>query len=139
MPLGDSFPPELQEQQFTNCFQPGQIISLYCSFTNPPKNKFFVIASTRPLVLLFIVNSEVNDFIKNRLVLFDCQIHLIAKDYSFLDHDSYLACHEIINHFTDEQVRAQIVKDFSRHKGKITQQTRDDIINVLNKSQVLPL
>jgi hypothetical protein len=97
------------------------------------------VASINPLVLLFVVNSNVNTFIQKRPKLFEAQLLLKQTDYSFLDHDSFLACHEIISLFTLKEIKEIIFKDLSRIKGFLSQSNRDEIVKILNKNMTLTL
>jgi hypothetical protein len=139
MTLGDSFPPELKKELIEKDLIPGRFIYLFCPFTTPPKNKYFLVVSINPLVLLFIVNTSVNPFILNNPKLLEAQLLLKQSDYSFLDHDSYLACHEIINQFTLEEIKKILFNDLSRIKGFISQANRDEIVKILNKNMTLTL
>lgn len=139
MSLGDSFPPELKQEVSNNALCPGQIIYLHCDFTTPQKNKYLLVASVEPLILMFVVNSKIPNYVMGKPDLLECQILLKADNYIFLDHDSYLACHQNINSFSREQVLAQITNDMSRIKGMVIAQDRDKIVTVLNKSRVLEL
>ena len=118
---------------------PGCFVLLYCDFTDPPKDKFFLVASINPLVLLFIVNSNIRPFIANRPKLLESQVLLKPQDYGFLDHDSYLACHEVINYFSLDDIIEELNKDLSRIKGSLTVATRDEIVKILNKNMSLTL
>jgi hypothetical protein len=90
-------------------------------------------------VLLFIVNTGVNPFILNNPKLLGVQLLLKQSDYSFLDHDSYLACHEIINRFALDEIKKILFNDLHRIKGFLGQVTRDEIIKILNKNMSLTL
>jgi len=139
MTLGDSFPSELKKELIEKDLIPGRFIYLFCPFTTPPKNKNFLVASINPLVLLFIVNTNVNLFIMKNPKLLEAQVLLKQSDYSFLDHDSYLDCHQIIDRFTLEEIKGILFDDFSRIKGFINQATRDTIVKILNKNMTLTL
>jgi len=140
MSIGDDFTWEKKEEIFNRNFLSGNFVYLFCSFTIPrPKNKFLLILSVDPLILMFIVNSGINDYIKIRPALLDCQLKLKRDDYAFLDHDSYLACEELINKFTIDQVKAQVFNDMSRLSGKITKTTRNEIVKIVYRSRVLQL
>ena len=43
----------------------------------------------------FLINSEIHPYILKRPLLLACQVEIKASDYSFLDHDSYIACNEL--------------------------------------------
>jgi hypothetical protein len=139
MTLGDSFPPELKKELIEKDLIPGRFIYLFCPFTTPPKNKYFLVASINPLVLLFIVNTSVNPFIQNNPKLLEAQLLLKQSDYSFLNHDSYLDCHQIIDRFTLEEIKGILFDDLSRIKGFLGLVTRDEIVKILNKNMTLTL
>ena len=139
MTLGDSFPSELKKELIEKDLIPGRFIYLFCPFTTPPKNKYFLVVSINPLVLLFIVNTTVNPFILNNPKLLEAQLLLKQSDYSFLDHDSYLACHEIIDKFGLREIEEILFKDLSRIKGFLYRTTRDEIVKILNKNMTLTL
>jgi hypothetical protein len=132
-------PDQLKAKFIEENLIPGCFIYLFCEFTTPPKDKYFLVASTNPLVLLFIVNSNINPFIANRPKLLESQVLLKNQDYGFLKHDSYLACHEVINYFTLDNIKEELNKDLSRIKGRLNVATRDEIVKILNKNISLTL
>ncbi|MBA4318489.1 MAG: hypothetical protein C0412_08815 [Flavobacterium sp.] len=138
MPLGDNFPPALKEQQINNAIVPGQILKLFCSFTKPPKEKYLLLASVNPTVCIFIINTSIHPFIKSKHDLLEAQVLMKKVDYQFLDHDSYIACHELINHFTIEEVKKQLLLDASRIKGRINSITRNNILISVDNCRALP-
>ncbi|MEX2148793.1 MAG: hypothetical protein WD793_01140 [Steroidobacteraceae bacterium] len=40
---------------------PGRVLRLFCSFTNPPKEKYVVIVATNPFCLGLLINSSATD------------------------------------------------------------------------------
>lgn len=57
--------------------------------------KFFVIAGVsgdRVLCCSVLINSKINPFIKKRPHMLERQLELLATDYEFLSHDSYVNC-----------------------------------------------
>lgn len=90
--------------------------------------------------LLFVINSGVNRFIRNREELWKTQIPLAAELHSFLSHNSYLALHEAITSFTCEDIENQILGDGKRILGEIRDlETRTQIETGVNVSPTLIL
>lgn len=57
--------------------------------------KFYIIAgiSTDKLCICsVIINSEINQFIKKRPWLLECQVKITSQNNSFLDYDSFVNC-----------------------------------------------
>lgn len=136
--LGDHFPQQARQEYADRYLKPGQVLYLYSSFTNPPKEKYLVLAhpGTRPL--LFVINSRIGRFIANRPDLLKCQVKLKVSDYDFLDHDSFVNCGEVIEHFTESEIKNQIVADVYRVKGELTLATKQDIIRVVKSAKTIP-
>ena len=40
----------------------GAVLHKYCTFTTPPKDKFLVVVSIQPRLLVLLINTKVNDF-----------------------------------------------------------------------------
>jgi hypothetical protein len=59
--------------------------------------------------------------------LLDCQVPIKAVDHSFLNHDSYIACHEIFP-LKREDVIKSLLSEPSAIKGNITLQIKEQII-----------
>ncbi|MDP8161956.1 hypothetical protein QJU89_03780 [Pasteurella skyensis] len=72
----------------------GAVIKIFCEFTRPPKYKFLMIACIDPL-LAFVINSDINDFIKNRPELLQDQVDIPASDHHFLVLDSVMNCVQV--------------------------------------------
>lgn len=73
--------------------EPGRVLHLYCRFpSGTEKYKLLVLADNDEECLFFVVNSDINDFIKNRQHLLTQQIALSWTDHAFLSHDSWLDC-----------------------------------------------
>ncbi|MDP2303308.1 MAG: hypothetical protein Q8N03_12885 [Ignavibacteria bacterium] len=137
MPLGDNFPPALKEQQINNSISSGKVLKLFCPFTKPPKEKYLLLISINPTVCVFIINSEINLFVQSKYDLQEAQVLIKKNDYNFLDHDSYIACNEVIEYFSLEEIKKQLSQDISRIKGKITPSTRNHILISTNNCRAL--
>jgi len=53
-------------QSLEELIVPGRVLRLFCSFTNPPKEKFVVIAATDPFCLGFLINSSATELQKSK-------------------------------------------------------------------------
>jgi len=132
--LFDSFPQELQDKLIDDSITPGKILLLFCNFTTPPKDKFIVVLSTSPLILSFVINSKIHPFIMARPELLNLQVEISTIDYPFLTHNSYIACHQLVNNLSTDEIKGQLKKDISRIKGELTGNTRLEIINSVRSS-----
>jgi hypothetical protein len=118
---------------------PGRILRLFCSFTNPPKEKFVVVVATHPFCLGFLINSNPTALQKNKKHLSDELISVSAQDgYAFLTNPqpSVLDCTFAADLDFDETL-AQMTQDSSRVFGLITDATRKQIIDVVGESMTL--
>ncbi len=118
---------------------PGRILRLFCSFTNPPKEKFVVVVATNPFCLGFLINSNPTALQKSKKHLSDELISVSARDgYAFLTNPqpSVLDCTFAADLDLGETL-AQIAQDPSRVHGLITDATRKQIIDVVGESMTL--
>ncbi len=118
---------------------PGRVLRLFCSFTNPPKEKFVVVVATHPFCLGFLINSNPTALQKSKKHLSDELIGVSAQDgYAFLTNPqpSVLDCTFAADLDFDEMV-AQLTQDSSRVLGLITDATRKQIIDVVGESMTL--
>lgn len=124
--LGDSFPEDKKREYIINNLRPGQIIYLFCDFTNPPKEKYIILVCTEPKLLFFLINSEIHPYIKKRVELNHCQVSINQSDHNFLSHDSFIDCTDVKD-LRLEDVETQVLADMSRIKGMTNQHVIDDI------------
>lgn len=118
---------------------PGRILRLFCSFTNPPKEKFVVVVATDPFCLGFLINSNPTRLQKTKKHLSDELISVSAQDgYAFLTNPqpSVLDCTFAADLDLDETV-AQLTQDSTRVLSFITEATRKQIIEVVKESMTL--
>lgn len=114
----------------------GNVLKIECSFTNPPKNKRIILVNTNPLIGFFIINSKLNEFVMNS-DLITAQILINSAEHSFIEHDSYVACEEIIYCVSKEEIESQLRNDYSRFLGSINQNLRDLLIATCLQSETL--
>ena len=126
-------------QSFEDLIIPGRILRLFCSFTNPPKEKFVVVVATTPFGLGLLINSNPTALQKSKKHLSDELISIHAADgYAFLTNPqpSVLDCTFAADLDIDETV-AQLTQDPSRILGVISDATRGQIVEIIGKSMTL--
>jgi len=135
--LGDHFPSEQRRAFIESALKPGCVVRLVIKFPEITKPKFLVLVSTDdPEFLTFIVNSEINPFIKKRPHLLQCQVVIEAASHSFLRTDSHVACHEVWPIKKEEVVHA-LLADMSGLKGDISAGVRARIIEAVKVARTI--
>ncbi len=72
-------------QSLEELIVPGRILRLFCSFTEPPKEKFVVIAATKPFCLGLLINSNPTALQRAKKHLMEELVSVSAADgYTFL-------------------------------------------------------
>ncbi len=66
-----------------------------CRHSTPVKDKLVVIACFSVKYMGFLINSDINTFVKKRPQLLICEVAVKASDYQCLAHDSYVHCVDI--------------------------------------------
>ncbi|MEQ1526473.1 MAG: hypothetical protein ABL911_06990 [Gallionella sp.] len=106
-PLGEHFPAELLRPRIEAALKPGCVVKLLVKFPEKTKEKFLVlVADDDPEYLTFIVNSNINPFIANKPHLLQCQVAIDAASHNFLDHDSHIACHDVLPMKREEVIKS---------------------------------
>lgn len=127
-PLGEHFPAELLRPRIEAALKPGCVIKLLVKFPQITKQKFLVlVADDDPEYLTFIVNSEINSFITNRPHLLQCQVAIDVASHDFLDHDSHIACHDVLPMKREEVIKS-LMDDPSAIKGEVSVDVRGQIV-----------
>ncbi len=95
-----------------------------CQQAKPmPKDKFIVVAHTDTSWCYgFFINSRINQFIKDNPRLLPCEVPILATDYSFLTHDSFIDCRE---------VSVFLLKDLNDGRGLLNQQSISEVIQAV--------
>jgi len=125
--IAASFPETERREAVSRKFLPGTVVYVFCPFTNPPKEKYVILAATDEPPLLIVVNTTVHRFIRERPYMDRCQVLLGASDYTFLDHDSNANCAEVIDTMPLEEIITQLVADPSRIKGTLTPKSTSEV------------
>lgn len=137
MPLGDLFSVEERRDSIRRQLTPGRVFKLFCAFTNPQKDKYLLLACTQPRPLLFIINSEISEYIKKREHLHKCQVPISAGGHDFLKHDSYIDCSEARTDFHLIDIERQVLEDMSRIKGLVAQNVKDELLKAVDATNTI--
>ncbi len=118
-------------------FDPGTVLYLYCD--DLKKNKYFLVLSfaTSAAPVLFIINTELNEFKLKRPWLKMSQFKINKSDYNFLRHNSYINCSEIKWWFNKKKIRTQINDDEERNKGQLMPVHIKLILKIVHNSPTL--
>ena len=127
-PPGEHFPAELLRPRIEAALKPGCVIKLLVKFPQTTKQKFLVlVADDDPQYLTFIINSEINPFITSRPHLLQCQVAIDAENHDFLDHDSHIACHDVLPMKREEVIKS-LMANPAGIKGEISFNVRNQIV-----------
>jgi alkyl hydroperoxide reductase subunit AhpC len=127
-PLGEHFPAELLRPRIEAALKPGCVIKLLVKFPQITKHKYLVlVADDDPEYFTFIVNSEINPFVASKPHLLQCQVSIDAASHDFLDHDSHIACHDVLPMKREEVIKSLMV-DPSAIKGEVSPDVRTQIV-----------
>lgn len=137
MRLGDTLSPGDKLKYVRRSLVPGRILHVQCCFTIPHKNKFVVLVAVQPTVVLFVTNSEINEWLQARPDLRDRQVTIRREDHTFLSHDSFLNCTEAVRQMEMEEIERQLVKDISNIKNMIAANEREAILYAVKDCRTL--
>jgi len=127
-PLGAHLPAELLRPRIEAALQPGCVIKLLVKFPQVTKQKFLVlVADDDPEYLTFVVNSEINPFVSNKQHLLQCRVSIDVVNHNFLDHDSHIACHEVLPMKREEVIKC-LMTDPTAIKGTVSPDVRNQIV-----------
>ena len=129
--LGDHFPDDLKQDYIDRHLVPGQVLYLFCDFTDPPKEKYLVLACVEPEPLLFVINSSIPAFIARRPDMRRCQVRVTTSTHPFLDHDSFINCAETIPLSDQPNMRQQLLTGVGRIKGTLDDAARRQVLNAV--------
>lgn len=137
MPIGDSLPPVERRKYIQSRLTPGRVVFLHCGFTTPPKDKFLVLLALEPEPLFFVINSKINDFIRKRAHLAQCQVEIGHEEHPFLRHHSFIDCTEA-RKIALRAVYDQLERETSRLKDDISPKIREQIIAAVKFAKTIP-
>ena len=120
-----------------NHLKVGAVLHKFCEFTTPPKDKFIVIASLEPHLLVLMINSNINDFyIQQGLDHF--HIPVSAAEHKFLAYDSYTNCVEAHTAFDCSQIRQEIMDDYNNvFKGWLTDKCLEAVYHAIKANTLI--
>ncbi|MGV8935302.1 MAG: hypothetical protein ACOH1I_11790 [Gallionellaceae bacterium] len=126
--FGAHLPPELLRPRIEATLKPGCVIKVLIKFPEVTKEKFLVlVADDEAEYFTFIVNSDINPFVANRSHLMQCQVKIDAANHNFLDHDSHIACHEVMQ-MRREEIIKNLIDNPAGIKGNISIDVRSQIV-----------
>jgi len=137
MRLGDALSPDDKLRYVRESLVPGRILHLHCTFTNPPKRKFVVIVSVNPALVLFVINSELSQWLQDRADLRDRQVTIRQQSHTYLNRDSLLNCTEAVRQMQLEDIERQLIEDTSNIKDMITSSEREAILYAVKDCRTL--
>lgn len=107
-----------------------------CKFDKIDHGKMFVIVGEdcNGFYGFFFINSNINDYIKKRKLLFEMQMPLKHSSYpQFLKYDSFLDCHEL-HRFPKQKLEEQFGNGDARIIGQITEEDMNLILEATRES-----
>lgn len=137
MLLGDALSPDDRLRYVRTSLVPGRILHLHCSFTTPPKSKFVVLVSIRPILMVFVANSNINAWLQARSDLRDRQVTLHQRAHPYLKHDSFLNCTEPIRQMDFEEIEHQLLEDMNNIKDMLTVDERQAVLYAVEGCRTL--
>lgn len=112
-------------------------IILSSIFSNIDHDKFFVIIGVdeENIAGFFFINSNINFKINNKPEQLDLQFEINNRDYSFLDHTSYICATEVMKISKNTLVES-LQSGLSKKVGQLTTEDTDNILNKVRESKL---
>lgn len=113
---------------------PGDVFKLLCHFPETTKQKYLILIKDNPYEF-FMINSEINDYIKEKPHLYECQIDVPYEDHkAFLQHDSIANCSEKVDITTIFHEKQVVFDNLINHRvGRLADYVIRNIINNLEE------
>lgn len=134
--MWDKLPPQARRIIIDSKLTPGRLLHLFCDFTTPQKEKFLALVCINPEPRFFIINSEINTFVRKRPYLEKCQVRIDAKSHPFLAHDSFIDCTEV-HPIAIAEIHRQIGADFNRIKTVLSPAVIANVIAAVKFARTL--
>lgn len=134
MALGDFFPASVRKAQTEKRLTPGAVLYLPVTFSRDGKTKekyLVLVASVAPKLLMFVINTEVNQLVARTPALSRCNLVIPQSEHTFLDYDSNVACHEILA-LDEDVVSSQMTASTARYKGQISDELKQQVLGVMS-------
>jgi len=113
---------------------------MFCDFISNPKIKYFVIVHvdlSDELLLLFIINSKIPNFIKTNPELKAGQLLIKSSVYNFLEHDSFINCNEVQDGLDLDSLVDHLLTTPSDYKGDLTDDDVKSIISAVGNTRTI--
>jgi hypothetical protein len=117
--------------------QVGQVFHLWCNVCTPPWHKFHVLASISPGPWFFLINSSPTVFQSSRPHLMSSMVELKEESVSFLRHDSWLDCTQMLGGQTAQFLEDLVDGKSSDYLGRLDANYRRAIRSVIEHSKVI--
>lgn len=115
----------------------GAVLHRFCEHTDPPKNKFMVVVSIKPRLIVFLINSKINEYYEIR-GLDHFHVSICPDDHDFLRHESYANCIEAHHAFDYSEMRGEIISDYNNiFKGFLSDDCLELVYNAAKNNNIL--
>lgn len=115
----------------------GSVVYTWCDFCTPAKNKYLLVASIEPRLLVLVINSQVNQFY---VISGQDRFHVLVsqEEHPFLQHDSHACCVEAIDAFDLTYMRAELLANYSGfHRGHVSYRCLKDVHDAVLNQKVM--
>lgn len=99
-----------------------------CQHTNPPKDKYVVIAHIAKAAFGFFINSRHTTWMQKRPNLLVCAPTIHASEHTFLRYDSIVNC-DTLYKFLDS--------DINKKLGELSRTAKSDILQAIHSCPIL--
>ena len=124
MSLGDSFPQEIREEFAGRKIEIGCVFKVLAKFTDPPKEKIFVIVAKDDKsfsLATVLINTDLNANVNFSLDLKALHIPIEAKGREYLKHDSFVDC-TALHECKISEANKWMTDDPGCHLGKMVEE-----------------
>lgn len=125
------------EESLLRNLKVGSVVYTWCDFCKPPKDKFLLVASVSPRLLVLVINSEVNQFYVVRGL---SHFHVLVpqEEHTFLQYDSHACCIEAIDAFDLTFMRAEVLANYAAfHRGHLTYRCLKDVYDAVVAQKIM--
>lgn len=140
MKLGNAFPKNRRREYVDSKIQKGLVVCIPVKFTTPPKTKYLILigqSHQKDQAKVLVINSEINQFIKNKPLLFQHQVKISQSNCSFLTGgESYIDCIQIKTLKLSE-FKEILIEGSWQIVGNIDQTTLSKVENIILNSRLI--